>query len=78
MKDTVFQQILKPLTKKLIDECTSRFRSDYDCEKFTTYEHLKTMIYAHLAEIKSLRTLEVAINSQISRLSLINREIVQL
>lgn len=63
IKDTVFQQILKPLTKKLIAECTLRFRSDYDCEKFTTFEHLKTMIYAHLAEIKSLRTLEVAINS---------------
>jgi hypothetical protein len=64
LKDTVFQRILKPITKELIDECTSRFRSDYDCEIFTTYEHLKTMIYAHLTEIKSLRTLEVAINSQ--------------
>jgi len=64
LKDTVFQQILKPITKELINECTLRFRSDYDCEKFTTYEHLQTMIYAHLTEIKSLRTLEVAINSQ--------------
>lgn len=64
LKDTVFQQILKPITKKLINECVNRFRSDYDCEKLTTYEHLKAMIYAHLTEIKSLRTLEVAINSQ--------------
>ena len=64
MKDTVFQQILKPITQKLLNECMIRFRSDYDCEKFTTHEHLKTMVYAHLAEIKSLRTLEVAINSQ--------------
>ena len=64
IKDTVFQQILKPVTKELIKECTARFRSDYDCEEFTTYEHLKTMVYAHLTEIKSLRTLEVAINSQ--------------
>lgn len=64
IKDTVFQQILKPITKELINECISRFRSDYDCEKFTTYEHLKTMVYAHLTEIKSLRTLEVVINSQ--------------
>lgn len=64
IKDTVFQQILKPITKELINECTKRFRSDYDCEKLTTYEHLQTMVYAHLAEIKSLRTLEVAINSQ--------------
>jgi putative transposase len=64
LKDTVFQQILKPITKELIDECVKRFRSDYDCEKFTTYEHLKTMVFAHLTEIKSLRTLEVALNSQ--------------
>lgn len=64
IKDTVFQHILKPITKELIHECTRRFSSDYDCEIFTTYEHLKTMIFAHLTEIKSLRTLEVAINSQ--------------
>lgn len=64
LKDTVFQQILKPITKELISECVSRFRSDYDCESFTTYEHLLTMIYAHLTESKSLRTLGEAINSQ--------------
>lgn len=64
MKDTVFQQILKPLTKKLLEECVNRFESDYDCEKFLTWHHLQTMIYAHLNEIKSLSTLEVAINSQ--------------
>src|SRR5947208_16453896 len=64
MKDTVFQQILKPLTTKLLEECTRRFRSDYDCETFLTWHHLQTMIYAHLHEIKSLSTLEIAINSQ--------------
>lgn len=64
MKDTVFQQILKPITKSLIQECTRRFQSDYRYESFTTSEHLKTMLYAHINEIKSLRTLEVAINSQ--------------
>ncbi len=64
LKDTVFQKLLKPLTKELMGECITRFRSDYDCEQFTTYDHLLTMIYAHLTEIRSLRTLEVAINSQ--------------
>lgn len=64
MKDTVFQQILKPLTHKLLQECSNRFRSDYHCEKFLTWQHLQTMIYAHLNEIKSLSTLEAAINSQ--------------
>ena len=64
MQDTVFQQLLKPLTPKLLQQCTARFRSDYDCEKFLTWDHLQTMVYAHLNEIKSLSTLEVAINSQ--------------
>lgn len=64
MKDTVFQQLLKPLTSKLLKECAHRFQSDYDCEKFLTWDHLQAMIYAHLNEIKSLDTLEVAINSQ--------------
>jgi putative transposase len=64
MKDTVFQQLLKPLTKELMNECVRRFQSDYDCEKFFTEPHLQTMVYAHLNEIKSLSTLEVAINSQ--------------
>jgi putative transposase len=64
MKDTVFQRLLKPITKELMNECTHRFQSDYDCEGFLTWEHLQTMIYCHLNEIKSLRTLEVAINSQ--------------
>jgi hypothetical protein len=63
-KDTVFQQILKPLTTELLQECLRRYQSDYDCEKFLTWHHLQTMIYAHLNEIKSLSTLEVAINSQ--------------
>jgi putative transposase len=64
IKDTVFQQILKPLTKKLMQECVKRFQSDYNCEKFFTSHHLQAMIYAHLNEIKSLETLETAINSQ--------------
>ena len=64
LKDTVFQRIMKPITKELMNECTTRYGSDYHCEKFTTFEHLQTMVYAQLTEIKSLRTLEVAINSQ--------------
>lgn len=64
MKDTVFQRLLKPITEKLMQECVERFRSDYRYESFNTFEHLKAMIYAHINEIKSLRTLEVAINSQ--------------
>jgi hypothetical protein len=64
VKDTVFQCLLKPLTQELMNECTRRFESDYHYEKFLTWEHLQTMLYCHFNEIKSLRSLEVAINSQ--------------
>lgn len=52
------------MTENLMNECAKRFRSDHYYKKLTTHEHLKAMVYAHLVEIKSLRTLEVAINSQ--------------
>jgi putative transposase len=64
MKDSVFERLLEPITKELIDECSRRFRSDHDCETFKTLDHLQTLVYAHIHEIKSLRILEVAINSQ--------------
>jgi putative transposase len=64
MKDTVFQQLLKPLTPQLLKESTRRFRSDLGYSKLLTWTHLQAMIYAHLNEIKSLEVLTVAINSQ--------------
>lgn len=64
MKDTVFRQLLKPISTKLLDECTLRFNSDYHYDTFDTRMHLQTMVYAHLHEIKSLRTLEVALTGQ--------------
>lgn len=64
MKDSVFREILKPITSDLIKKCVAIFKSDYDYDKFKTYEHLQTMLYVHLNRINSLRTLEVAINNQ--------------
>lgn len=64
MKDSVFQEILKPINSDLIKECVKIFNSDYYYDTFKTYEHLQTMIYVHLNQITSLRTLEVAINNQ--------------
>lgn len=64
MKDTVFQAILKPLTPNLVAECTRRFKADHGCKKLFMWQHLQAMIYAQLTEMKSLSTLEVAINSQ--------------
>ena len=57
MKDTVFQEILKPISTDLLNECVNIFNTDYDYEKFKTAEHLQTMIYVHLNRMTSLRTL---------------------
>jgi DDE family transposase/uncharacterized protein DUF4372 len=65
MKDTVFQQLLKPITKKLIDTAAQRFQSDYHCKSFNTSDHLLALIYTHLHKIKSLRTLETALSNQL-------------
>lgn len=73
MKDTVFQEILKPISTDLLNECVKIFNSDYDYEKFKTAEHLQTMIYVHLNRITSLRTLEIAINAQALGLSTLVR-----
>lgn len=64
MKDTVFQQLLKPISPKMLEECVKRFNTDYHYERFKTRDHLESMIYAQLHEVKSLRVLEVALNSQ--------------
>lgn len=61
---TTFAALLKPLTKNLIEEATNRFNSDYYCKTFRTKEHLLGMIYLQVHEIKSLRDLEIAFNSQ--------------
>ena len=63
-KDTVFHQIMKPITAKLIDNCKKRFQSDYHCKSFDTLTHLKAMIYAQINHVSSLRTLEVALSEQ--------------
>ncbi len=64
MKDNVFQQLLKPITKKLINTSVQRFQSDYHCKSFSTSDHLCVLIYTHIMEIKSLRTLEIALNKK--------------
>src|ERR1700760_2927987 len=64
MKDTVFHQLLKPITDKLMSVGVQRYQSDYHCKRFSTSDHLKVLIYTHIHEIKSLRTLEAALTHQ--------------
>lgn len=63
-KFTTFEALLKPLSNKLIEESVRRFDTDYYTKTFTTYAHLFALIYAQLYEVKSLRDLVIAFNSQ--------------
>ncbi len=61
---TTFKALLKPLTTNLLEEAIKRFNADYYYKTFKTRDHLITMIYAQLHDMKSLRDLEIAYNSQ--------------
>lgn len=61
---TTFEALLKPLTKDLLEEAVNRFNADYYSKTFKTKDHLLGMIYLQLHDIKSLRDLEIAFNSQ--------------
>ena len=63
-KCTTFQGLLKPLSEKLVADAVKRFDTDRYSKGFKTRDHLMAMIYAQLNQIKSLRELEIAFNSQ--------------
>lgn len=65
MKEFItFEALLKPITRKLLEESVRQFDSDYYSKTFKTYDHLLVMLYAQLHDVKSLRDLETAFNSQ--------------
>lgn len=63
-KYTTIEALMKPVTKSLIQEAVNRYESDYYCKRFKTADHLMAMIHAQLHDVKSLRDLEIAFNSQ--------------
>jgi hypothetical protein len=69
---TTFEALLKPLTKELLERSVRCFNSDYYSKTFRTHDHLIVMLYAQLHDIKSLRDLEIAFNSQLELKHLVN------
>jgi len=61
---TTFEALLTPITRKLLEEGVKQFDSDYYSKTFKTYDHLLVLLYAQLHDVKSLRDLEIAFNSQ--------------
>ena len=69
---TTFEALLKPITKELLKESVNSYDADYYSKSFKTYDHLIVLLYAQLHEIKSLRDLEIAFNSQTQLKGLLN------
>jgi putative transposase len=69
---TTFGALLKPLTEKLMAEAINRFDADYYTKSFKMRDQLIAMLYLHLYELKSLRDLEIAFNSQKDIKTLLN------
>ena len=67
MTISLFQQIIKSLPRRKINEIVATYGSDKWCKNFSTYDHLVTMIYAQLAGQASLRDLEASFNGSPAR-----------
>jgi putative transposase len=63
-KCTTFEELLKPLTGQLIAETVNRHKADYYAKRFKTWDHLITLLYVQLQDIKSLRDIEISCQSQ--------------
>lgn len=61
---TTFEALLKPVTEELLCNAVSNYDSDYYSKSFKTKDHLIAMLYMQLHDVKSLRDLEIAFNSQ--------------
>jgi len=51
----IFNQVLSFLPKQLIGRIAAEHKADYYCKRFTTYEHLITLLYAVFNQCNSLR-----------------------
>ena len=51
----IFNQLLNFIPKSLVANSASKHRSDYYCKRFSTYDHLVTMLYCVYNQCNSLR-----------------------
>ena len=62
-RDTRFGELMKALSRKVFDNSVEKFESDKYRKSFSSWNHLLTMIYAHLSGSRSLREVEVGFNA---------------
>ena len=51
----MYSQLLNFIPRPLVNSASREFRSDYYCKRFTTYQHLVTMLFANFNHCNSLR-----------------------
>lgn len=51
----IFSQLLNFIPKTVVANAVAKHQSDYYCKKFSTYDHLVTMLYACFQQCTSLR-----------------------
>jgi Domain of unknown function (DUF4372)/Transposase DDE domain len=51
----IFNQVLSCIPRQLISQISAEHKADYYCKKFTTYEHLVTLLYSVFNNCTSLR-----------------------
>lgn len=61
--DSIFARLLKPLPRWWFDAAVARHKADAYDKRFTSWDHLVTLIFAQLAGIDGLRGLEAVWNA---------------
>lgn len=62
-RDSIFGQLLKPISRRCFDCSVERHGGDAYDKSFKSFSHLVTLIYAQLSGAKSLRALETSWNA---------------
>jgi hypothetical protein len=65
----IFNQVLSFLSRQLVCKIASEHRADYYCKRFTTYEHLVTLLYSVFNQCNSLREVSTGLLAWEHRIS---------
>lgn len=65
----IFNQVLSFLPRQLVCKIASAQKADYYCKRFTTYEHLVTLLYSVFNQCNSLREVSTGLLAWEQRIS---------
>jgi hypothetical protein len=65
----IFNQVLSFLPRQLVCKVASEQKADYYCKRFTTYEHLVTLLYSVFNQCNSLREVSTGLLAWEQRIS---------